>query len=528
MHRLLCLLFVAMLLVAASATATTATSGTVYLDRNGDGVRAADEPGIAGVAISNGRIIVRSDAAGRYAIAVTAGDTVFAIKPAGHAFTQARFWRHHFPAGHAPLKYAGIGRTADDESFDIGLRPAAARRPGLEVLVFADPQPKSMTDVDYYARDIVEPIIGRYPGAAFGITLGDVVSDDLALYPAMQAQTARLGLPWLHVAGNHDVDVDAARDAGSLLSFRQAFGPDTLAWEEDAATFIALDDVLYRPGAKPAYVGGLRPDQFAFLRAYLPTVAKDRLLVIAAHIPLFDTASPGAPETFRRTDRAQLFALLQGFPHVLLLTAHGHVQRHVLHDATSDWHGATPLHEYNVGAACGAFWSGVKDAAGIPDSRMSDGTPNGYATLQVRHGGGYDLHWHVARAAGDRQIALHAPKVLRHNAYPAFAVYANVFMGRSDSRVEYRIDAGPWLPMDRVARADPGLLAENVRDDASNVLRGYDRAPEAVPSTHLWRGTLPTDLAAGTHRIRVRALDRALRGAAAETSYRLVEAAAGE
>ena len=31
--------------------------------------------------------------------------------------------------------------------------------------------------------------------------------------------------------------------------------------------FIALDDVIYRPGQRPAYIGGLRDDQFAFLRA---------------------------------------------------------------------------------------------------------------------------------------------------------------------------------------------------------------------------------------------------------------------
>ena len=49
-----------------------------------------------------------------------------------------------------------------------------------------------------------------------------------------------------------------------------------------------LDDVVYQPGQKPAYVGGLRDDQFAFLEAYLPTVPKDRLLVIGVHIPFFD------------------------------------------------------------------------------------------------------------------------------------------------------------------------------------------------------------------------------------------------
>jgi hypothetical protein len=393
---------------------------------------------------------------------------------------------------------------------------------GLKVLVFGDPQPKSATDVDYYARDIVESVMRdsalrmdhgfpamytRGLAGDLGLSLGDIVNDDLSLYPAMTAATTRLGVPWLHVAGNHDLDFDATRDEDSLRTFRRHFGPDTFAWEEDEATFVVLDDVVYSPGQKPAYVGGLREAQFAFLAAYLPSVPKGRLLVVSAHIPFFDTAPRGAPPTFRVADRARLFALLREFPHVLLLSAHSHTQRHVMHGPASDWHGAKPLHEYNVGAACGAYWSGAPDAVGIPDAMMADGTPNGYATLHVRAGGEYDMAWHPARDEGDTQIALHAPKVLRRGAYPAFAVYANVFMGREDTRVEYRIDAGAWKPMSKVLQPDPRLLAENAKDDAAEALRGYDRSPEAEPSSHLWRGALPTDLPPGVHAIEVRAFD---------------------
>ncbi|WP_186008081.1 calcineurin-like phosphoesterase C-terminal domain-containing protein, partial [Xanthomonas arboricola] len=95
--------------------------------------------------------------------------------------------------------------------------------------------------------------------------------------------------------------------------------------------------------------------------------------------------------------------------------------------------------------------------------------------------------------------------VLRQGAYAAWGIYANVFMGRDDTLVEMRIDNGAWQPMKRVERADPRLLAENVRDDAAEQLRGYDRSPEATPSTHLWRGALPTTLEVGEHAVDVRA-----------------------
>ena len=212
---------------------------------------------------------------------------------------------------------------------------------------------------------------------------------------------------------------------------------------------------------------------------------------------------------------------MRDFPHVLVVSAHSHAQRHVFHGAASGWQGPAPLHEYNVGTASGAYWSGVKDAAGIPDATMADGTPNGYAVLDVMAGGAYALEWHNARDAADTSIGLHAPRVLRRGAYPGWGVFANVYMGMDDTRVEYRIDDGGWLPMQKVLQPDPALLAENMRDDAAEALRGFDRSPEAEVSQHLWRGALPTTLDAGEHRIEVRAFDRWRGEVRAGTRYRL-------
>lgn len=516
---------------AAAGTPPACHEGVVFEDVDADGTRDPGEAGLPGVRVSDGRRLVATDAAGAYRLPVEPGRTIFVVKPAGFGFPVRgdglpAFWRHMPPATDVALKHGGLRAT------DAGCRDFAIVRwpPGdreLRVLLFGDPQPKSLQDVDYYARDIVEPLLaGGGPASDLGLSLGDIVNDDLSLYPAMKAVTARMRVPWLHVPGNHDLDFDAPRDEDSLQTFRREFGPDTLAWEEPQAVFVALDDVVYTPGARPAYVGGLREEQFEFLQAYLPTVPRDRLLVVAVHIPFFDTAPPGRPPTFRIADRERLFALLHDFPRVLLLSAHSHTQRHHFHGAVDGWHGARPLHEYNVGATCGAFWSGVEDAAGIPDARMSDGTPNGHATLIVRAGGEFALAWHPARDASDTRIGLHAPRVLRRGAYPAFGVYANVFMGHAGTRVEYRVDGGEWKPMLRVEQADPALLAENMRDDLAGSLRGYDRSPEATPSPHLWRGTLPTDLAAGEHRVQVRAFGVSPGGEAdlAETTYRLDEA----
>ncbi|WP_133498547.1 calcineurin-like phosphoesterase C-terminal domain-containing protein [Cognatilysobacter terrigena] len=528
------ILALALLVSAASAHAQTPATcdSAVYEDRNGNGRRDGNEPGIAGVRVSDGVRIVTSADDGRFALPAETGRTLFVIKPAGYDAPRRAdglplFWAHAPHPESPALRYGGL-RDAGTRCPSFGLRRTPRRDADLDVLVFADTQTKSQVDVGYYARDIVEPLRRRdgKPAADLGVTLGDVTSDDLSLYPAITEVTTRLGAPWLHVAGNHDVDTDATRDEDALLTFRQQFGPDTYAWEEPRADFVVLDDVISRPGQKPAYVGGLRDDQFAFLQQYIPTHDPKRLLVIAVHIPLF----PDGGETFRTADRERLFALLKDVPHVLVLSGHGHVQRQFFHDAATGWHGASPLHEYNAGAACGAYWSGVKNAEGVPDSTMPDGTPNGTARLAVGRDGAYKLAWQragVTAQSGEltRAMHLHAPRVLRHGAYPAWGVYANVWMGTPQQRTEFRVDGGDWMPMKRVEQPDPWLLAENVRDDEATALRGYDRSPEAQPSTHLWRGALPTSLAVGEHRVEVRTFDRWQGEQHANTTYRLDDAA---
>ncbi|HIE5355330.1 TPA: calcineurin-like phosphoesterase C-terminal domain-containing protein [Stenotrophomonas maltophilia] len=497
-----------LLLTSPAWAADTVVSGKVYLERDGRPGRGATDPGLAGVQVSNGERIVKTAADGSYSLPVREGQTVFVIKPDAYAFPKASdglpsFWRHFQPNGSPALKYGGIAATGDaTRNWDFALQADRRdNRRGFQMLVFTDSQTASLKDIGYYQQSIVAPLVGQ-TRARLGTTLGDIVNDDLTLYPAINKVTTQLGVPWFHVPGNHDLDFDAAVDEHSLDSWRNVYGPDTYAVEEGGASFVFLDDVVYDPKARPSYVGGLREDQFAFLAAYLKGLHRDRLLVLGMHIPLFD-AAPGR-ESFRHADRQRLFDLLKDFRNVLVLSGHSHTQQHVYHGRAEGWHGEKPLHEYNVGANCGAFWSGVKDAAGVPDSTMSDGTPKGYALLDVAGNGSYRLQYRVAGAPASEQIGLHAPKVLRQGAYPAWGVYANVYMGEDASVVEYRVDGGAWQPMKQVRQPDPRLLVENAADDLSSVLRGYDRSPEATASPHLWRGALPTHLAVGDHRIDVR------------------------
>jgi len=484
-------LLTALLLACAPfAAAASCVEGAVFLDNNGNGRQDSGEKPLSGIRVSDGEHIVSTGKDGRYQLPGSSQTNIFIIKPAGYSAAKRSdglpdIWRPQVGEGDAQCRA-------------FALQPDKQAPSSFQALLVADSQTSSALDVSYFERDIIEPLRGKHQ-ARLGMTLGDITNDDPSLYPALTKAVTSLGVPWLHVPGNHDMDLGASSDADSLASFHRQLGPDTYAWEEASMVFIGLDDIIAQPGQKPAYVGGLREDQFAFLEAYLPTIPKDKLVVLGFHIPLFD-------HVYRAEDRARLFKLLEQIPHPLIVSGHTHNQSQKFWAAGDGWNGAKPLHEYNVGAACGAFWSGVKDAQGIPDTTMADGTPNGYGLLNIRSQGQYSVEYRVARAPADQQIALHAPKVLRQGAYPAWGIYANVFMGYDGLPVEFRVDGGDWQAMKQVSQPDPRLLVENIADDLATELRGYDRSPEAVPSSHLWRAALPTKLAEGEHEVEVRAV----------------------
>jgi 3',5'-cyclic AMP phosphodiesterase CpdA len=70
--------FVTVCLLAAPSSADY--TGTVFVDTDGDGVRRVDEAGLAGVVVTNGRDVVRSDPVGRYALPEH-GEFVYLTRP---------------------------------------------------------------------------------------------------------------------------------------------------------------------------------------------------------------------------------------------------------------------------------------------------------------------------------------------------------------------------------------------------------------------------------------------------------------
>ncbi len=487
----------------------TAT-GVVFHDIDGDGMwKDGDQP-MADVRVSNGRQIVRTDAEGRYRLPIDDDTILFVIKPRGWRTPVAenmlpRFYYIHKPAGSPQQRFAGVpptGPLPDSVDFPLYEQEEPSQ---FKAILFGDPQPRDQKEVDYIAHDVVEELIGTE--ASFGVTLGDIAFDNLDVFEAQARAIAVLGIPWYNVIGNHDINYDARRDRHSDETFERIFGPAYYSFDYGPVHFLVLDDVewLINEEGEGDYQGGLGQQQLDFIRRDLALVPDDQLVVLMMHIPLVQVR-----------DRQDLYRLIEKRPCCLSISAHRHFHQHRFITREDGWRGPQPHHHVINVTVSGSWWSGMPDDRGIPHTLMADGAPNGYSMVTF-DGQSYSFRFKAAGRPADYQMNIYAPEVVRGDPSGETEVLANVFNGSDRSTVEMKVgDQGSWTAMRRVDVEDP--LFRRIREtelaireslaargtDPDTVLRELTR-PKI--SSHIWRGTLPADLAAGSHLIRVRTRD---------------------
>lgn len=499
----LVVIFSAMGMISAQQIA----KGYVYEDLNGNGKKDRREPGIAGVAVTNGVDVVQTDHKGSYALSVGKDAIISVIKPSGYAINTnedqlAQFFYIHKPDGSPDTEFKGVAPTGPlPRQLNFGLT-ATDDTDEFTSLIFGDPQPYNLQEVDYFARGIVSELQNT-ENVAFGLSLGDLVGDDLSLFNPYIAAVKQIGIPWFNVLGNHDLNFDAKEDHLSDETFEAHFGPSNYAFNYGKVHFIVLDDVLYPdPRDGKGYWGGFREDQLEFVKNDLKFVPKDHLIVLAFHIPISEPSG----DPFQDASREALFDLLKQYPHTLSLSAHTHIQRQDFMDKSTGWKQDNPHHHYNVGTTSGDWYSGTLDENGIPVSIMRDGTPKGYAYIHFK-GNSYEVNYKVAGKDPSYQMAIFAPKVVEKDVRTKAGIYVNFFIGSENDTVEYRIGNGPWKPMKYVVEQDPSYEAIVYKRDLSETLLSGRRSSNPIDSKHLWRGAIDTKLPVGEHQIEIRAKD---------------------
>lgn len=474
--------------------------GVVFDDTNRDGVRQAGERGLEGVRVSNGRDVVLTDEAGRYEVELDEGQSVFVIKPSGYAFpldaqNKPEFYYVHMPQGSPMgLQYPGLAPTgALPESIDFALH-AQPEPDTFSVVLLGDPQPRNLGELEYFAHDIIDDIrqTDLADDAAFVISLGDIMFDNLSLFEPYNEYMALLGKPVHNVLGNHDINFDVQDDEDSHSTWLRVFGPANYAFDHGKAHFIVLDNVVYEGEKK--YHADLNDDQLAFIKNSLEHVDTDQLVVIAMHIPL--------PSVKRK---AELFEILAPYENTFSMGAHWHRQIHFFMDSEDGWTGAEPHHHLVHVTGCGSWWAGVPDERGIPHATMSDGQPNGWSLLTI-DGNEYSIRYKAAGKPADEQMAVYLPSVVLEGDVAGTTLRVNAWASSERSRVEFRIDDGRWIPMAHTPQQDPGYLAMKALEEQFPTQPGRT-LPNPHDSQSMWQAALPGGLRPGPHTIEVRHTD---------------------
>jgi C terminal of Calcineurin-like phosphoesterase/N terminal of Calcineurin-like phosphoesterase len=344
--------------------------------------------GIPNVGVTDGFITATTDRDGRYALI---------------AHPRARFVSVRLPAGfRIPTQKTGTAglhqairtdRKGESEaSFALQRQERDDARHAF--LLLADTQTQNAFELGRLHAETVPDVrqtsraLGDTP--VFGIACGDIMYDDLTLYPEYERAVSACGMPFFQVVGNHDLDFTGRTDEETVATFESRFGPGHYSFDRGEVHYVVLDDVLWHG---TGYVGYLDADQLAWLAGDLALVERGRTVVVALHIPLASTRSartarPDESVGESVNNREALYRLLEPYrAHVL--AGHTHEHEHVF---------GSRVHEHVHGTVCGAWWSG---------DICWDGTPNGYGVYEVA---GSSLRW--------RYQAVGHPDDYRMRVYP--------------------------------------------------------------------------------------------------------------
>jgi len=499
-------------------------TGVVYESSTG-GPRQPGERGVAGVQVSNGHEIVRTDAQGRYSLPVDDEAVVFVIKPSGYGLplepaTKLPLFSYvHQPNGSpASLKFRfrGVDPTGQlPESLDFALiRQTELTK--FDVILFTDPQPESQAELDFVRDDVVNTVIGSR--AAFGITAGDILFDDLSMYARHNRIVGQIGIPWWNIGGNHDLNFEALDRAYSRETFKRVFGAPYYAFNYGNALFLMLDNVAYlgpdssRPNQGGKYIGQLGERQLAFMANLLKDTPKDKLVVACMHIPLRTYLNPEGPSV-NTADRADFLRLISGRPAVSF-SGHTHTTEHHYLDLD----GGGQHHHHVLTAVSGSWWSGPFDHRGIACAMSRDGTPNGYHVLSI-DGTTYETRFVAAKEPGGRKTRILLDSVFHRagrelhrdfrmgqmlgspisaDTLYATEVIVNVFDGGPRTKVELTVGSAPSIPMTPARRPDP--LVQELFARHEQTKKPWVKAED---SSHIWTARLPGSLKPGTHTLTI-------------------------
>lgn len=525
--------------------------GFVFLDQNRNGLRESNEPGIGAVSVSNGCDVTLTDASGHYQISLAATEILFISQPSGYAVTVdanqlPQFFYRHYPDG-TPAIIAGTSVewlwpvTAATgplpASIDFPLQRQQNPSPAFSAYGFADPQARYEVGQDMVREDLVNTLIGNPYQAQFGLTVGDIVFDTLSLYDRHKQMMALMDIPQWNLPGNHDINYESPNALFANETYKQHFGPTYYSFNHGNVHLVSLNNVEYAGAGKridnDRYRGYISGRQLTWLRHDLEHVAKDKLIVIATHIPLIAEAvdaSGAAPATGPGTENfAELLKILEPFDSIYAVAGH---------DTSNSWkveinhsHGwqGRPWIAHTLAEVRGNGWTtGPADYRGVRDAMMQDGNPNGFYLLKfddvsvvpefIPFPYGQDASARLRIVLDPPLVETAEGSVNRGALQPGTRVVVNLFDGGIRDSVWLSVNKSEPVAMTYTVRTDPFVVG---------IYRQLEETDDAIGnptrSAHIWELELPAGLEPGIQRLEVFSEDEFGQTQSAALSFEITE-----
>ncbi|MFT7208153.1 MAG: hypothetical protein ACI9JU_002922 [Pseudohongiellaceae bacterium] len=517
-----------------TADSAETISGSIYIETNNNSRRDRFEEGIAGVSVSNGCDVVQSDSGGNYQIPIHATQVLFISKPAAFdlpldANNLPQFYYRHYPDG-TP---AAISGTSIEWAWPVieptGPLPSVLNFPLLTkeqsnnqftAHAFADTQARFELGQDMLRENLINPLIDNPYGVEFGITVGDVVYDNLELYERHKTMMGLMDIPQWYLPGNHDINFASPNGVFANETYKSHFGPTYYSFNHGNVHFVALNNVEYAGNGKQfdnsGYRGFIPQDQLNWLEQDLANVSDDKLIVIATHIPLISEADDGQSEIYSGPNT-------ENFPKLLeILEPFSNIYGIAGHDTSNSWkvevnhsHGwqGQPWIAHTLAEVRGSGWSkGLTDARGVRDSIMEDGNPNGFYVLKfddrtvtpdfIPFPFGPDATQRLRITLDPPLSEIEGGSINRGTLQTDTKVVVNLFDGGVRDSVWASIDGGETHTMTYVVRTDPFVeRLDSIYQDTDS-----EYSP-AARSAHIWEMDFPDGLGEGLHTVRIRTED---------------------
>lgn len=275
-----------------------------------------------------------------------------------------------------------------------------------------------------------------------GMTLGDLVFDNMDLYDAYAKSCGSLGITVFQTIGNHDFDkkyqdLHNMRPGAPVYAehfYNSYFGPTDYSFNIGNVHVITMKNINYVGYRK--YIEAVTGQQLAWLENDLKYVPKGSVVFVNMHAAGWNKVSNGG--NFRAAGEVE--KLLKDYD-VHFFCGHTHFFQNIEVTPT--------FYQHNIGAACGSWWAGDYSVCGAP---------NGYLVVDVN---GNDVRWHFKPTKGvfSDQFRTYLPGQFRSQ---PTTVVANVWDYDTHCKVEYYEDDRYMGTMEKFEDMDDAYLVQQI------------------------------------------------------------------